>query len=35
VADILFQFKPFLQKNVERMIADLQRNPEGFVVRLS
>jgi hypothetical protein len=33
VADILFQFKPFLQKNVERMIADLQRNPEGFVVR--
>lgn len=32
VASVAFQFKPFLQKNVERFIADLQRDPEAFVL---
>ena len=31
-AGIVLQFKPFLQKNVERFIADLQRDPEAFVL---
>jgi hypothetical protein len=30
VKGVLFQFKPFLQKNVERFIADMIRNPIGY-----